>query len=330
MYENEIEILQISRARHAEGTEIDKALSAAIELMRAAQPKEEAAELGHCEREVEAISWTRAQVQDLLMRQRAAARAECHIELCFLRKDVAEWKQRAEKARREECAKWVAKPGVTELETKLAAAQADHADYVTRKIADEQSLTALIESLRAQLAIAQAEIADANAESAKRQRAVEEWSTRAVVAERELTAAQAEIELLRKAPQVERKIADELSNKLAAAQAEIERLRSDGLYIALNDIAQGWQERAEKAERDNDSWRRVACLDELQAQLAAAQAAIAEAGALVLSHEGHIDTLETKLTNLRAAAERELARCECCATYEADVFRAAIAASKRP
>lgn len=77
MYEKHIEALLDARCDGGNPTE---ALDAAIELMRAAEPKDEAAERQHCMRAAAEISDGSVSGQErvaaLLMRERAAARAE--------------------------------------------------------------------------------------------------------------------------------------------------------------------------------------------------------------------------------------------------------------
>ena len=70
MYEKEIESLEMMQTAR---TVKSPALDTAIALMRAAQPKDEAAERAHCE-EVDRLHCEVA-ITDLLLRERAAARA---------------------------------------------------------------------------------------------------------------------------------------------------------------------------------------------------------------------------------------------------------------
>lgn len=85
------------------------ALSAAIDLMRAAEPKDAAAERDYCTRE-----WSRVLKDKVesavqwLMNQRAAVRAKTAVEIACLRKDVEDWKRCAQRAS-EEAATWAGK-----------------------------------------------------------------------------------------------------------------------------------------------------------------------------------------------------------------------------
>jgi hypothetical protein len=96
MYEDEIRNLQAKMTRG------DTALETAIALMRAAQPKDEAAEREHCLRVVDSVeqvadTYTDEQVRglaaELILRERAAVRAECAAELAVMRVDVTHWKR---------------------------------------------------------------------------------------------------------------------------------------------------------------------------------------------------------------------------------------------
>ena len=74
MYERFIEALESYRNVLDKGDEA--ALEAAVALMRAAQPEDEAAERAHCERVTALNGHVMRLAADLLLRERAAARAE--------------------------------------------------------------------------------------------------------------------------------------------------------------------------------------------------------------------------------------------------------------
>ena len=74
MYERFIEALESYRNVLDKGDEV--ALEAAIAMMRAAQPEDEAAERAHCERVTSFNGHVMRFVADLLLCERAAARAE--------------------------------------------------------------------------------------------------------------------------------------------------------------------------------------------------------------------------------------------------------------
>ena len=93
MYENEIRDLKQLLRNGASNWSI-KALDTAIALMRSAEPKDAAAEREHCKETVR-MSWPRA-VSDweqecltaLLMRERAAARAELRALVEFYKREA--------------------------------------------------------------------------------------------------------------------------------------------------------------------------------------------------------------------------------------------------
>lgn len=176
------------------------AVCAALELMKAAQPLDEAAEREHCrasfERDMRPLSGVQPMHVEWLMRERAQARAERHIEICVLRVDVADWKRRAETAQVELSAQ--ARLSDIQILEHAAAAQAGRAREAETK-----------------LSAAQVKIAEQV-----------EMLDRDCTLKAPLSAAQADVERLQTSlarntdPGFHR---DSLQSQLSAAQAEIER-----------------------------------------------------------------------------------------------------------
>jgi len=117
MYEKHIETLTAARSAYFEDDR--PAFDAAIELMRAGEPKGEAAEREHCHQvAVELMRKGAAYFREISTRERAAARAECTAQLVDSNKRITGLEAMLCDAQAE----------VSELETKLAAAQAQIAD----------------------------------------------------------------------------------------------------------------------------------------------------------------------------------------------------------
>lgn len=117
-----------------------EALDAAIALMRAAEPKDAAAEREHCEimaRHLGTQQCLGVRVATVFESQRAAARAEVEakyqVELACLRKDVDDWKRAAQTIERESRAalrthsenEGRLQARIAELETRLQRAEAE-------------------------------------------------------------------------------------------------------------------------------------------------------------------------------------------------------------
>ena len=269
---------------------LNAALRAAIELMNAAKPLDEAAESEHCFHAAERLTgyeWTAPRVSKEIESERAQARAEGYLKGQLVGIDMgAEDTQRRMQALlsaaqaeihnlRIELSETIHMSDYDKLETKLSAAQAE----IERLRGVYARQCGENDALETKLAAAQAEIASLKAWNAHVEKIAQ------LPASQDLVTLGLELAELRELKMSGLKAlahqeCKELETKLSAAQAEIERLKAS--------YAQAGSDYAHEAETR----------DALEAQLAAAQA---ERKTLMAIDEARVNKLQRTQTELSAA-----------------------------